>query len=178
MAHNSPSGGGRDQTSQKVAEYGMLIALAFLLSYVETLIPINLGVPGIKLGLANLVNIVGLYVIGVKGTAVIALVRIVLVGLTFGNMFSMFYSLAGGALSLLLMILCKHKDWFGQTGVSIVGGVGHNIGQLLVAAAVVENGQVFYYLPFLMTAGIAAGALIGLLGGIVTKRIGRFVKNR
>ena len=175
--HSSPGRRG-ENTSQRTAEYGMMIALAFLLSYVETLIPINLGIPGVKLGLANLVNIVGLYVIGVRGTIVIALVRILLVGLTFGNMFSMFYSMAGGALSLLLMIICKKKDWFSRIGVSIVGGVGHNIGQISVAAFVVSNSQVFYYLPFLMAAGIISGALIGLLGGIVTKRISRFVRNR
>lgn len=167
----------RDRRPQKVALYGMLIALEFLLSYVETLIPISLGVPGVKLGLANLVNIVGLYVIGAPGTAAVALVRIVLVGFTFGNMFSMLYSLAGGALSLGVMVLCRKMDWFSQTGVSIAGGAGHNIGQLLVAAAVVENGGVFYYLPFLLLAGTVAGALIGLLGGIVTKRISKFVKN-
>lgn len=168
----------RDRTSVLAAEYGMMIALAFLLSYVETLIPISLGVPGVKLGLANLVTIVALYVIGVKGAVIISLVRILLVSLTFGNMFSMFYSLGGGILSLVLMAPAKSKRLFSQTGVSIIGGVGHNIGQLAVAAFVVENAAVFYYLPFLLAAGTVAGALIGLLGGIVTKRIGRFVKNR
>lgn len=169
---------GQDRSSLMAAEYGMMIALAFLLSYVETLIPISLGVPGVKLGLANLVTIVGLYVIGVRGTIVISLMRIVLVGLTFGNMFSMFYSLAGGALSLAAMVFVKKRDIFGQTGISVLGGAGHNIGQLLVAALVVENRFVFYYLPFLLAAGTIAGALIGLLGGIVTKRLGKFVKNR
>lgn len=168
----------RDRTSAEVAEYGMMIALAFLLSYLETLIPINLGVPGVKLGLANLVSIVSLYVLGVRGTIVISLVRILLVGLTFGNMFSMFYSLSGGALSLFLMVLCKKKEWFDRIGVSIVGGVGHNIGQLAVAAVVVENGRIFYYLPFLLAAGTIAGALIGLLGGIIIKRITQFVRNQ
>lgn len=164
-----------NQTSKKVALYGMMIALAFLLSYVETLVPISLGVPGVKLGLANLVTMVGLYVIGIPGTIAISLVRIVLVGFTFGNMFSMLYSLAGGALSLGVMILCRRLDCFSQIGVSVAGGAGHNIGQLLVAALVVENSGVFYYLPFLLLAGTIAGALIGLLGGVVTKRISKFV---
>lgn len=168
----------RNTSSEIVAEYGMMIALAFLLSYVETLIPINLGVPGVKLGLANLVSIVALYVIGVRGAVTISLVRIVLVGLTFGNLFSMFYSLGGGAFSLFLMVFLKKREWFSQTGISMIGGVGHNIGQLSVAAAVVENGQVFYYLPFLLAAGTVAGALIGILGGIVVKRIARVVKKR
>lgn len=166
-----------DGSTKRMVTYGMMISLAFLLSYIETLIPIHLGVPGVKLGLANLVTILCLYIMGVKGAAMVSLVRIVLTGLTFGNLFSMIYSMAGGLLSLVLMAVCKKKDWFSQIGVSIVGGVGHNVGQLAVAAAVVENAGVFYYLPFLMGAGIAAGALIGLLGGIITKRISGYVKH-
>lgn len=166
-----------DGSTKRMVTYGMMISLAFLLSYIETLIPIHLGVPGVKLGLANLVTILCLYIMGVKGAAMVSLVRIVLTGLTFGNLFSMIYSMAGGLLSLVLMAVCKKKDWFSQIGVSIVGGVGHNIGQLAVAAAVVENAGVFYYLPFLMGTGIAAGALVGLLGGIITKRISGYVKH-
>lgn len=161
-----------DQKAVKVALYGILLSLAMLLGYVETLIPVSLGVPGVKLGLANLVNIVSLYIIGTGGTIAIALARIVLLsGFTYGNMAMMIYSLAGGALSLFLMILCRKREWFGQTGISIVGGVGHNVGQLLVAAAVVESNSVFYYLPFLLAAGTIAGALIGVLGAVVTKRL-------
>ena len=164
---------GRAGTSRagKIALYGMMTALAFLLSYVETLIPINLGVPGVKLGLANLASIVSLYLLGAGAAAAIALVRIVLVGFTFGNLSMMLYSLAGAAVSLLLMVLFRRLDWFGVTGVSILGGAGHNIGQLIVAALVVENASLFYYLPVLLAAGTAAGALIGLLGGILVNRL-------
>ena len=106
---------GRAGTSRagKIALYGMMTALAFLLSYVETLIPINLGVPGVKLGLANLASIVSLYLLGAGAAAAIALVRIVLVGFTFGNLSMMLYSLAGAAVSLLLMVLFRRLDWFG-----------------------------------------------------------------
>lgn len=151
---------GRAGTSRagKIALYGMMTALAFLLSYVETLIPINLGVPGVKLGLANLASIVSLYLLGAGAAAAIALVRIVLVGFTFGNLSMMLYSLAGAAVSLLLMVVFRRLDWFGVTGVSILGGAGHNIGQLIVAALVVENASLFYYLPVLLAAGTAAGA--------------------
>ena len=164
---------GRAGTSRagKIALYGMMTALAFLLSYVETLIPINLGVPGVKLGLANLASIVSLYLLGAGAAAAIALVRIVLVGFTFGNLSMMLYSLAGAAGSLLLMVLFRRLDWFGVTGVSILGGAGHNIGQLIVAALVVENASLFYYLPVLLAAGTVAGALIGLLGGILVNRL-------
>ena len=88
----------------------------------------------------------------------------------------MIYSLAGGALSLILMILAKKPGWFSQIGVSIIGGIGHNIGQISIAAVVVQTSGVFYYLPFLMAAGLVAGAVIGLLGGLVTARIKNFVK--
>ena len=155
----------REQKTGRAALCGMLIALAFLLSYVETLIPISIGVPGVKLGLANLVTIVGLYLVNLQQLVFISLVRIVLAGLTFGNGFSMVYSLAGGAFSLFLMLLARKTGWFSQVGVSIAGGVGHNVGQLIIAALVVENSAVFYYLPFLLAAGSAAGAVIGLLGG-------------
>lgn len=159
-----------------VAQYGMLIALAFIFSYLEAIIPIPIPVPGVKLGLANLVTIVGLYTVGIKGTVVVSLIRIVLVGLTFGNLFSMVYSLAGGAFSLALMVLCKRKNWFSQIGVSVIGGIGHNIGQLLIASVVVQTAGVFVYLPALLAAGVAAGAVIGLLGGMVTERIQGIVK--
>lgn len=153
------------------AQYGMLIALAFILSFVETLIPIQLGIPGVKLGLANLVTIVGLYTVGIRGTVMVSLTRIVLVGFTFGNMFSMIYGLAGGALSLLVMVLLKKKNWFSQIGISIGGGIAHNVGQICIAAVVVQTGGVFYYLAVLLVAGTVAGTLIGLLGGIITERI-------
>ena len=173
-------------TGTWVATYGMLIGLAFIFSYVEAIIPIPIPIPGVKLGLANLVTIVGLYTVGVKGTVAVSLIRIVLVGFTFGNASSMIYttlfrssmiySLAGGGLSLILMILAKKLNWFSQIGVSIIGGIGHNIGQISIAALVVQTAGVFYYLPFLMVAGVVAGAVVGLLGGLVTVRIRRFVK--
>ena len=161
-----------DRQAVKKALYGILLSLAMLFGHVETLVPISLGIPGVKLGLANLVNIVSLYLIGTGGTIAIALARIVLLtGFAYGNMAMMIYSLAGCALSLALMIFCKKRGWFSQLGISIIGGVGHNVGQLCVAAFVVENSAVFYYLPFLLAAGTAAGALIGILGGVVTKRL-------
>lgn len=164
------------KTAVRVATYGMLIGLAFIFSYLEAIIPIPIPIPGVKLGLANLVNIVGLYTVGIGGTIAVSLIRIVLVGFTFGNMSTMIYSLAGGILSLSLMILFKKADWFSQIGVSVIGGIGHNIGQLIIAAVVVQTSGVFYYLPFLLVAGIVAGAVIGLLGGLVTERISGFVK--
>ncbi len=167
-----------NRTAQKVALYGMLIALAFVFSYIESLIPIPMPVPGIKLGLANLVNIVGLYTVGPVGTAAVGLIRIVLVGFTFGNTFSMLYGLAGGALSLFVEILAKNSGIFGCMGVSIIGGIFHNIGQLIVAAYVTRTAGVFAYFPVLAVAGIIAGALIGILGGLIVDRISVIFKRQ
>lgn len=158
------------------ARYGMLIALAFVFSYVEAMIPFHLGMPGVKLGLANLVAVVGLYTVGVKGTVLINGTRIILAGFTFGNMASMIYSLSGAALSMALMVICKKTGWFGTVGISVIGGIGHNIGQLFAAAFVVRTMGVFTYLPVLLAAGTIAGTLIGLLGGMVIIRIERYVK--
>lgn len=163
----------RNMQPSKVALYGVLIALAMILSYVETLIPISLGIPGVKPGLANLVVIVAMYILTPKDAFVISMIRIVLVGFTFGNMSAMMYSFAGGLLSFAVMYFCKKKNFFGVTGVSISGGVSHNIGQLLIAALVVENTAVFFYLPVLLLAGALTGALIGLLGGMAVKRLPR-----
>ncbi|WP_124068281.1 Gx transporter family protein [Clostridium sp. E02] len=167
----------KNKSAKFAAVYGMLIALAFVLSFIESLIPISLGIPGVKLGLANLVTIVGLYTIGIRGTVVISLLRIVLVGFTFGNMFALFYSLAGWGLSLFTMAVCKKFNWFGTTGISILGGIAHNIGQICVASIVVQQVGIFYYLPMLLLAGTVAGLVIGLLGGLIITRINHIIKN-
>lgn len=162
--------------SKKTAVYGMLTALAFLLSYVETLIPFSFAIPGIKLGLANLVVLTALYCLGSKGAFVISMVRILLAGLTFSSLSVMLYSLSGGLLSFLCMITVRRFRLFGITGVSVLGGVAHNLGQLLMAAFVVQTGSLLYYFPALLTAGTIAGALIGLLGGLVTERLEPFLR--
>lgn len=115
--------------------YGLLIALAMVLSFVETLIPIPIPVPvpGVKLGLANLVTVVGLYLIGIPGTIAVTLIRIVLVGLSFGNPYSMIYGLSGSFLSLFVMAILKKTGKLSQIGISVLGGIAHNIGQITFA---------------------------------------------
>lgn len=161
--------------SKKIAMYGMLVALAFLLSYVETLIPFSFGVPGARLGLANLATVTALYCLGFREAFAVSLVRIVLTGFTFGSLSTMLYSLAGGVFSLLCMWAAKRFVRLGITAVSVTGGITHNLGQLLVAALVVKTGGVFYYFPALLIAGTAAGLVIGLLGGLITKRVKVFL---
>lgn len=160
----------REQRVKKVANYGVLVTLALVASYVETLIPISLGVPGAKIGLANLITIVALFLMGWKDAFAISIIRIVLAGFLFGNLFAIFYSLAGALLSLLTMMFLKKLE-FGTVAVSCAGGVAHNIGQISFAALLVENSRLFYYLPVLLIAGVLAGIVIGIIGGELIKRL-------
>lgn len=157
--------------TKTMASYGMLIALAFILSYIESIIPIPVPIPGIKIGLANLVVIIALFMMGPKQAFVLSMVRIVLVGFTFGSLSTMMFSLAGGILSWLLMVTARKWKGFSMTGVSILGGIGHNTGQILVAMWVVNNSILMYYLPFLLISGLVTGAAIGMTGAAITTNI-------
>ncbi len=159
--------------AKKTANMGMLVALAFIFSYIESLIPISVGIPGIKLGLANMVVIVTLYLMGAGPAFMLSLVRIVLTGFTFGNLAMMMYSLAGGMLSLLVMVIARKTKLFSVTGVSVLGAVFHNVGQIIVAALVVENSSLFYYLPVLLVSGVVFGIIIGVVGSVLIKRLSR-----
>ena len=162
--------------TKKVAFYGLFLALALVASYLERLIPINLGIPGVKMGLANIVTMVMLYCVGWKAAVLISLVRILLSGILFGSGFAMVYSAAGAALSILVMILLKKTDFFGCLGVSVAGGVFHNVGQILGAFAVLETTSLGYYLPVLIISGLAAGILVGILSGWLIKRLDPVIK--
>ncbi|MBQ9030251.1 MAG: Gx transporter family protein [Parasporobacterium sp.] len=140
-----------------------------IFSYVESLIPFHFGVPGIKLGLANLVIVTGLYLLRIPDLCLVALIRIVVSGLLFGNIYSLIYSLAGGACSLLIMLLLKKTGKFSVYSISIAGGVFHNLGQIAAAAAVTRIPVLLYYLPVLMGAGMITGALIGVIASRVLK---------
>lgn len=147
-----------------------MAALAIIFGYVEMLLPVFFVVPGMKLGLANLVTVFVLYRYRAKEAAVISLIRIVVIGFLFANLFSILYSLSGAALSLLCMTAARRFSGLSIVGVSILGGVTHNLGQLIVAALVVENGNVFYYFPALLISGLVTGALIGIVTGEILKR--------
>lgn len=149
--------------SRKVTYAAILVALAMTFSYIEVLIPINVGLPGMKLGLANLVVLIGFYILKPQEVFFISLVRILLMGCLFGNGLSLMYSLSGGILSYLIMLLLKNIKGFSIVGISIAGGVSHNIGQILAAILIIQNNKIIYYLPPLMIAGIITGALIGFL---------------
>ena len=155
----------------RVAYFGVFTALALIFSYVETLIPVNLGIPGVKLGLANLIIVVALYKMRLSEAYLLSVVRVLLAGFIFGNYFSIIYSLAGGLLSLTVMALLKKWGGFSLQGISIAGGVFHNIGQLIVAAVVVETFSVTYYFPVLLVAGLLTGLVIGIVEEMMLKRL-------
>lgn len=155
----------------RVAYFGVFTALALIFSYVETLIPVNLGIPGVKLGLANLIIVVALYKMRLSKAYLLSVVRVLLAGFIFGNYFSIIYSLAGGLLSLTVMALLKKWGGFSLQGISIAGGVFHNIGQLIVAAVVVETFSVTYYFPVLLVAGLLTGLVIGIVAEMMLKRL-------
>lgn len=160
----------------KIAYWGVFLALALVCSYVESLIPISFGIPGVKLGLTNIVVILMLYTIGAKDAILISVLRIVLAGFMFGNAFSIIYSLAGGILSFVVMLLLKNTGKLKILSISTAGGISHNVGQLIVAALVVENYNILFYVPVLIIAGIITGFLIGLLAGEIVLRIGNRFK--
>lgn len=166
----------RKTGANRTVSYGIFVALAMILSYVETLIPVSIGIPGVKLGLANLVVLVALYQMTPLDAFLISLVRIVLTAMTFGNMTALAFSAAGGMLSYLCMLLCVKRQIFGKVGVSVTGGITHNIGQLVVACFVL-NAAVFTYLPVLLLSGTITGALLGILGAQIVKRLPNNTEN-
>ena len=154
----------RRSYAKKIADAAMLTASALIFSYVESLIPITAGIPGIKLGLANLIVLTGIYFLPYTEVLFLLITRILLSSFLFGNLFSLFYSLSGGILSFLSMLLFKQLKGFTVTGVSIIGGISHNIGQLICASLVLKTLHIMYYAPVLILSGAVAGTLIGLTG--------------
>lgn len=158
--------------TKHLAMMGLFTALAIICGYVEMLLPVSLGIPGVKLGLANIVIVFALYRLRPLEAFLINVLRIVLVSLMFGNLSVMLYSLAGGIFSFLVMELLKRSGKFSIYGVSIAGGVFHNIGQLIVAMLVLETASLVYYGPVLLLSGLVTGMLIGITAKEILKRIG------
>ncbi len=164
-----------NNTTGKVSLYGILIALALILSYVEAQIPAFFAIPGMKLGLTNIVVVVALYVLDGKSAMFINVVRIILVSMLFGTAMSFAFSIAGGMLSTVVMILLKKIDKFGPVGVSATGGITHNMAQILVAMFLLGTRAIAWYLPVLWISGIVCGVLIGIVAGIIAKRVPKHV---
>ncbi len=156
--------------TKKLAVRAVLVALALILAYIETMIP-SPGIPGVKLGLANMVTVFAVYRLGVKDAAVISALRVVLASAMFGSVSALMFSAAGAALSIAVMALVKRAGMFTPVGVSVAGAVAHNAGQLLVAMAVVETKELAFYMPALAASGVVSGILIGLAGGVLINRL-------
>lgn len=157
--------------TSKITLMALSIAVAMVLSFVESQIPAFVAVPGVKVGLANIAVMFTLYKLGWKEAAVISLVRVFMVSLLFGSAASLFYSAAGAALSLLGMILLKKSGLFSTVAVSIAGGVLHNVGQIAMACLLLDTNVIGYYLPFLILSGIVAGIVVGLAAAVLIKRV-------
>ena len=156
----------------RLALLGLCTSLALILAYVEVLMPpLYAAVPGIKLGLPNIVIVFILYKQGLPSATAVSLTRILLVSILFGNIMSLAYSIAGALLSLAAMALLKRADLFSIVGISVTGGILHNVGQILMAMYLFKTVQLGYYLIVLSVSGTIAGILIGLCGAVVVKRI-------
>lgn len=159
--------------TKRIASDGLFITLALVVSYIEVLLPISLGIPGVKIGLANAVVMVLLFFTTWQRALGISILRIILVGFLFGNPMTIVYSLAGGILSLLVMVLLRKIKGLTPVGISVGGGVAHNLGQLSVAVLLMENTRIYYYAPVLLVTGTIAGIAIGVLTGILIQKIPR-----
>lgn len=157
--------------TKRLALSAILAAMAMMLSYIEALIPLPVPVPGIKLGLANLVIIIAIYKLGFRYAFVINCVRIFTAGLLFTGLFGVIYSLAGGILSILIMYILYRTDLFGTVGISMAGGVFHNLGQLITACLIMSNIRLMSYFPVLLFAGMISGILIGIVSYLVIERL-------
>lgn len=162
---------------KKMVFLAICLSVSLVLSYIESILPFNIGIPGAKLGLANIVTIIILLNGGAVPAVIVTLLRIMLSGFMFGNLFSIIYSMGGAVLSLAAMAGAKRTLRFGVTGISTLGGIMHNMGQLIVAAAV-TNKYVFTYFPMLFISGILAGIAIGVTGGVLMKRISPLLKKQ
>ena len=157
--------------TKKIAVLALAIALAMILSFVESQIPAFVAIPGVKIGLANIAVVFVLYKLGWKEAVLISLVRVVMVSMLFGTLVSLFYSVAGAVLSLTGMVLLKKTGLFSTVAVSVTGGVLHNIGQILMACLLLETNVIVYYLPFLILSGVIAGVVIGVVAAIMVNRV-------
>lgn len=160
--------------TKKITFLALFASLALLLSYVEMLLPpIFTGVPGIKMGLPNIVIILILYRFGIKEAAIVSFVRLLIVSVLFGNITMLWYSLAGAVLSLAVMGILKKLDILSTVGVSVAGAIMHNVGQMIVAMLLMQTSEIGYYMIVLSITGTIAGIFIGLCGALLHKRLAK-----
>lgn len=162
-------------STRQLVTLSALIAVAMILSYVESLIPAFVAIPGVKMGLSNIATIFALYALGWPFAICVSVVRVLLSALLFGNVVSLIYSLSGAALALVFMILLKKLDKFSSVGVSVTGGVCHNIGQVIAACIVMETTAIAVYIIPLLVSGTIAGVVIGIIAGNLVERVKKYL---
>ena len=160
-------------SNKKIAFIGMMTAVALMLSYLETFIPLNIGIPGIKIGLANVVTVAILYKTGIKEVYLVTVVRIILSGIIFSGLSTIIYGLMGAICSITVMYIVKKRCSFSETGVSVLGAIANNLGQIIIATIIVKNAYTLYYFPVLLISGTAFGVGIGLVAAILLRSIKR-----
>lgn len=162
-------------STRQMVTLSALIAVAMILSYIESLVPAFVAVPGVKVGLSNIATVFALYALGWPYAICVSLVRVFLSALLFGNAVGLIYSLSGAALALISMILLKKTDRFSSIGISVVGGVCHNVGQVAAACIVMETAAIAYYIIPLLLSGTIAGVVIGVAAGNLVERIKKYI---
>ena len=163
----------KKNNTKRLTTLALLVAVAMMLSYIEAQIPISVSVPGVKLGLSNIATLFALYILGASEAALVSVVRVVLSSLIFANPIMMIYSLSGAALALIFMILMKRLGVFSMLGVSVVGGVMHNAGQIIAAVILMKDSGIVYYLVPLVISGTVAGVAVGAVAALLVKKIGK-----
>ena len=157
--------------NKTIALIGIYTCIGIIFGYVEYLIPLPVGIPGIKIGLSNIVTVVSMCVFNWPVSAGILFLRVIMSGLLFGNIYSLLYSLSGALISFCVMTVCKNHTGLSLLGISALGGVFHNMAQLFVAALVIENIKMTYYLPVLIISGLIAGIIVGIISTMIYLRI-------
>ena len=161
---------------KKLTILALSVSLAMILSFVESLIPPLAMVPGVKIGLANIVTVFLLYTLGIRAAGAVSLIRVLLSALLFGNVQSLIFALSGALLSFVVMIVAKHLLPFGTVGVSVLGAIAHNAGQIIAAVIVMETVGVAYYFIPLVISGTLGGVLVGIVAAVITKRLEKIIK--
>ena len=161
----------KDDNIHNIALCSVMIAIAMICGYIEMMIPISIGIPGIKLGFANIVTVICIYLIGRWQALVISLIRIILISILFGNIFTLAFSLTGGLVSFISMIIISNICKLSMAGISIIGGIMHNIAQLVIAYILLDNDVIFYYMPILIIVGAICGLVMGILASIIYNRL-------
>ena len=161
--------------TKKMVTLSSLVALAMILSYIESMVPVFIPIPGVKMGLSNIATVFALYTLGWPYAICVSVVRVLLSSLLFGSFVSLTYSLFGAALALIIMILLMKTDLFSPIGISVAGGVFHNVGQVLAACLVMQNIGISLYVIPLVLSGTIAGIFIGIVSGILIRKIEKYV---